>query len=220
MRFLVAAALVSLIVVGCKSAPPSVNAAVKATNLVKEGDKLLEKGDLDAAMKNYEEALEIVPNAPKFRLAYAQLLYWKGLAYSQSSHRDFRRTEGWVFDDPTGKWEKQNVPTQEEIKALMTKSAQDKREGLIYFNKSLQQLMRCDIEWNYAVESVPFAMGMVYVFMEEYAKARDSFNRVLSSTRVSKEYREKIAKVMELIEKYEKELDREGDGAQEDDLLP
>jgi tetratricopeptide (TPR) repeat protein len=216
MKLLTVLAVV-LLLLGCgETVPDTVYRAQESFKEVQQGDKAAVKGDLDTAITHYEKALDFTPSAPKFRFAYAQLLYWKGLTYAQESHRMYMKTEGWEFDDATGKWlDLKTKPPKEESAKLTEKSAEYKREGLIYFNKALHQLMRCDIDWNYAVEAVPYAMGLVYIFMEEYDKAIAAFKRVQVSSRVSEDYRKKIGRLIELIEEQKQDIAVSG---QEPDL--
>lgn len=156
-----------------------VKKAQLALKEVKKGDTALEKGKLDEAIKHYKTALELTPNAPKFRFAYAQLLYLKAVTYGY----------GW----------------KEEIEY---KSEEDKRQAIIYCNKCLQQLKRCDEDWNHEVESVPFAMGRIYFMLSNYDNAIRCFERVLESDRTSDAYRDKITKTIELL-KQQKRRERE-----------
>jgi tetratricopeptide (TPR) repeat protein len=222
MRFILLASLVGLIATGCASSPPPlVDKALKSTKLVREGSEAAEKGEIDKAIKCFEEALELTPNAPKYRFAYAELLYWKALSFSQASHEKWQNTLGRDWVDPLNRWESLDEElSQEEKEKLLKQSAEDKREAAIYFNKSLRQLMRCDIDWNFSVEAVPFAVGMIYIFLEEYNKAIQSFERVLSSARVSDDYRKKTARVIETIKKYQEEIEEQGGDEEEGDLLP
>ena len=216
MRFIAAALVVCFAVTGCRSIPPAVWKAMEATRLVKAGSEATEKGEIDAAIEKFEKALGLTPNAPRYRFAYAELLYWKALSYSQASHREWQKTLGREFVDDIAKWENSSVKLSEEEKEKLVKeSAENKREGIVYFNKCLRHLVRCDNDWDYAVEAVPLAMGMVYIFLEKYDNAIEAFERVHASARVSDKYREQIGKVIKLVKGYKKELGHspENDGA-------
>jgi len=210
MKLFPAILLALLFAAGCTGevVPDSVQKAQDSFKLVQEGDRAAQDGDFDVALEKYEAALKLTPNAPKFRFAYSQILYWKGLTYDQESHHSYMKTLGKTFDPEINKWiDMPKIPTDKEKNELMKKSAEDRRESLIYFNKSLQQLAICDAEWKYAVEAVPFAMGIIYVLIEEHDKAKDAFERVASSSRVSDEYRNKVKEAMKKLEIYRKEAE-------------
>lgn len=212
MRFLIPVLLVGLAAAGCATTESTVyNNAVEAFNEVKKGDEAIKKGDLDAAMKHYERALEIAPEAPKHRFAYAQILYWKGLTYAQESHRKWAETVGWKLDDDINEWQKSDAQLSEAEKQLKLKSsAEMRREGLIYFTKAIRELEFCDAAWGYAVEAVPYAKGIVFIFMDKFDEAAREFNRVLESQRVRDDIRQKIQNVVKHIRKYQQDLENEG----------
>jgi tetratricopeptide (TPR) repeat protein len=211
MRFATAVLAAGVFLAGCRSGELGMDVkGPLAFEEIKKGDKAVEAGDLDTAIKHYEKALELAPAAPRWRFAYAQLLYWKGLSYSQESHHKWQQTMGNTFDFEMGKWTKLGHGlSQEEKKGLLEKSAQEKRQSVIYFNKALKQLMICDHDMNYAFEAVPFAMGIIYVFLEDHDKAIVSFERILASSRVSEDYRQKVAKAVDQIKKYKQEQELE-----------
>ena len=212
MKYLIGALLLCVIAAGCKTTESvEYNKAVEAFKEVKNGDEAVKKGDIDTAIKHYEKALEIAPEAPKHRFAYAQLLYWKGLTFAQASHREWARTEGWVLDDKINEWQKSQAGLTEAEKQLKLKtSAEWRREGLIFFTKSIRELELCDAAWGYAVEAVPYAKGIVFVFMDKFDDAVREFNRVLESQRVRDDIQEKIRNIIKHIKKYQQDLDNQG----------
>lgn len=176
----------------------------------KKAEQAAQESDIDAAIAHYEKVLELTPNASRYRFEYAQLLYQKGLAFSEESHRAFQKSLGRVFDSEKGEWSQSEAALQEGEKLeLANKSTELDRQSQVYFNKSLMQLMRCDADWNYAVERVPEAMAMVYVQMEDYDNALAAFKRILDSPRTTEEYREKMNKVIERIEQQKKNTPEE-----------
>lgn len=212
MKYLIGVLLLCVIATGCKTTESEAyDKAVMAFKEVKKGDEAVKKGDMDTAIKHYEKALEIAPEAPKHRFAYAQLLYWKGLTYAQDSHRKWAGTVGWELDDKINEWQKSNKQLSEDEKQLMLKtSAEWRREGLIYFTKSIRELEICDAAWGYAVEAVPYAKGIVFVFMDKFDEAVKEFNRVLESQRVRDDIREKIRNIIKHIRKYQQDLANQG----------
>ncbi len=212
MKLLTGMMLFCLIAAGCASTQSDAyENAVKAFNEIKKGDEALKKNDLDTAIKHYEQSLAIAPEAPKHRFAYAQLLYWKGLTYAQASHREWARTEGWTLDDKINEWQKtQDALSEAEKQLKLKKSAEWRREGLIYFTKAIRELELCDAAWGYAVEAVPYAKGIVFVFMDRFDDAVKEFNRVLESQRVRDDIRQKIQNVIKHIRKYQQDLANQG----------
>lgn len=211
MRYLIAAVIVGFAVGGCKSIDMSpAGRGVRAFRHIREGDRLLGNGDLDGSIKEYEAALELTPNAPRFRFAYAQLLYWKALGYDQDSHLKWQQRHGRDFDFETLEWAALNKKLSSEKKGeLLKTSKEDMRQAIIYYKKSLQELTRCDFEWNQAVESVPFAMGMVYFMLVKYDEAIRCFERVLESGRASDSYREKMTKAIKLLREHKRKVEEE-----------
>lgn len=208
MRFFALATIICILAAGCagETVPDSVQKAQEAFKLVQEGDLAAQDNQLDTAIEKYEAALKLVPNAPKFRFAYAQLLYWKALSFDQEWHHSMMQTFGKKFDFAINKWvDMPSTPEGDDKAKLERRSAESKRESLIYFNKALHQLALVDSEWNYAVEAVPFAMGIIYFLTDEYDKSIDSFKRVVASSRISEDYRAKIEKAIEDLEQAKKE---------------
>jgi tetratricopeptide (TPR) repeat protein len=212
MKLLTGVLLFCVIAAGCTSTQSGVyQNAVKAFNEIKKGDDAVKKGDIDTALKHYEKSLELAPEAPKHRFAYAQLLYWKGLTFAQESHRKWARTEGWTLDDQVNEWQKTDAMISEAEKQLMLKkSAEWRREGLIYFTKAIRELELCDAAWGYAVEAVPYAKAITFVFMDRFDEAVREFNRVLESQRVRDDIRQKIQSVIRHIRKYQQDLAKQG----------
>jgi tetratricopeptide (TPR) repeat protein len=178
--------------------PDSVKKAQESFKEAQQGDAAAEKGDIDAAIEHYEKTLELAPHAPRFRFTYAQLLYWKGLSFAQKSYTAFEEAFSGSAEEGAGE-----DSGKEELKKA---SAEDRVQSITCFNKALKELERCDVEWNYAVEAVPYAKGIIYVFLEDYDKAIESLKRVIDSPRTSDEYRKKIEELVKKIEECRKEL--------------
>jgi tetratricopeptide (TPR) repeat protein len=212
MRFLIPLMLLGLAAAGCATTESTIYTnAVEAFNEVKNGDEAVKRGDIDTAIKHYEKSLELAPDAPKHRFAYAQLLYWKGLTYAQDSHTKWAETMGWEIESDINEWHKTNKQLSEDEKQLMLKkSAEWRREGLVYFTKAIRELEICDAAWGYAVEAVPYAKGIVFVFMDKFDEAVKEFNRVLESQRVRDDIRQKIQNVVNHIKKYQQDLENQG----------
>ncbi len=185
---------------------PSYKKAIAAFNEVKAGDKACEQSDIDTAIKHYEKALKLAPEAPKHRYTYAQMLYWKGLSYMQQSQTDFQKSLGASAGESMGEWLKSPATlSDKEKKELEKKNEECRRRGKLYFEKTLKELIRCDVAWNYAVEAVPFAKGIVLVMMDRFDEAKSEFKRVLDSARIEDDMKQKIKGVIELIDKSLKE---------------
>jgi len=210
MKFFMTTMLVCLIITGCASVPPSVRVAQEAFSHIKLGDDAAGRGEIDTAIMNYEKALELTPRAPKWRVMYAQLLYLKGLSFDVASHSSLHKTLGRYFDSGTGEWKKLNQKlSEQETKQELKVSAEFKQKALTYFNKALIELRRCDIEFNFAEDRVPEAMALVFIIKEDFDNARIQLRRLLESSRVRDSYKEDIRKVMKMIEKHQREIERQ-----------
>jgi tetratricopeptide (TPR) repeat protein len=210
MKFLIVLAMTGLVAAGCSSVPPTVKAAQDAFKHVKMADKAATKGDIDTAIEHYEMALDLAPGqARKWRFAYAQLLYLKGLSFDVASHSALHKTFGNLFDKETGRWTRlENELSKKEKEEEIGKFKDYKYKALVYFHKAIQQLKRCDMEFNFAVEDVADAMAIVYVMMEEWDNAKRQIRRLLTSSRVPDGYKANLRKVIKLIEKHQREAER------------
>ena len=209
MKFSITVLLICLIFAGCASVPESVRLAQEAFSNVKLGDEAAGKGDIDTAIAHYEKALELTPRAPKWRIMYAQILYLKGLCYDVESHSSLDKTRGWEFDTEIGKFrELQGKLTKEQEQEELHKFKKNKREALAYFNKALNELRRCDIEFNFAEDRVPEAMALIFIMKEDYDNAKVQLKRLLDSSRVKDSYKEDIRKALRKIENHQHEIEK------------
>jgi len=201
--------------------PPAYEKAVAAFNEIKAGDEACEQGDMDTAIRHYEKALKIVPEAPKHRFGYAQLLYWKGLSYVQQSPSAFQKSLETLPGESVSEWLKSPAKLSDgERKELENRSDECRRRGESYFKKALEELTRCDADWGYAVEAVAFAKGIVNVMMDRFAYAVGEFKRVLESKRVSDETRREVKALIDRITEYQKQLgqrEKEPEGQEKED---
>jgi tetratricopeptide (TPR) repeat protein len=218
MRFLIPLMLLGLAAAGCATTESTIYTnAVEAFNEVKNGDEAVKRGDIDTAIKHYEKALKLAPEAPKNRFGYAQLLYWKGLSYVQECQTAFQKSLGALSGDSLKEW--LNGPAKlsdEEKRELQNRDNECRRRGESYFKKALEELTRCDADWGYAVEAVAFAKGIVNLVMERFGYANGEFKRVLESKRTSEETKREVKALIEKITQYQRELGKEEKEAEDE----
>jgi tetratricopeptide (TPR) repeat protein len=221
MKFVAVAVLAGLVMISCASIPESVRLAQEAFSHIKLGDDAAGRGDIDTAIMNYEKALEMTPRAPKWRIMYAQFLYLKGLSFDVASHSSLHKTFGNYFDADTGKWRKlEEKLSEEQSKKELEVSAEFKQKALTYFNKAIIELRRCDIEFNFAEDRVPEAMALVFIMKEEFDNAKIQLRRLLESSRVRDSYKDDIRKVIVLMGKHQREMERQKPAEGMDDFGP
>ncbi|MFH1422256.1 MAG: hypothetical protein ABIH42_06040 [Planctomycetota bacterium] len=198
---------VMFIFTACKSGPMTAEERAKeATRLVKAGSDDFRRGDVDAAIAKFEEALKLEPAWTHAIKAYAELLYNKAVGYAQYSDKLWGKYLGKEFDEVTLRWQSAEEALSEKEKEEAKKNSEEtQRKAFLYFRKSLEQLKMLEMLLEGSDDNVTCAIGIIHVFLLEFDKAIESFEKVLASPRVEdQKVKDIIKKVIESIREYKK----------------
>lgn len=196
-----------LLLASCRSGPPTAEDRAKTANgLVKAGKEDFTRGDIDSAISKFEEVLQLVPDWTTARRDYAELLYYKGLGYDRHSLGTWQRALGKEFDNVTHAWKESGAVVSEGEKAKLEKDSDEaKRQALLYYRQSLEQLQILDRMVRGADEGVVCAMAILHIFLNELDQAKACFERVLESPRVEEGVKERIRNALDAINKFQKQ---------------